>query len=126
MPNISKSDKYEFKESSISILPLDWTDFKVSDLPQVDIIVGSDLVYSLELIPGLCSLLKSLLTHKDAKVAYIACTHRNGNSIDAFLKELKSIGLKCELHYKRVFGINEGVIVHHEPLKPISLFKITA
>ena len=57
---------------------LDWTDFKESDLPEVDVVVGSDLVYSPDLIPGLAKVISSLLSKsRDSEAAaYIACTQR--------------------------------------------------
>ena len=57
---------------------LDWTDFEERDLPEVNVVVGSDLVYSPDLIPGLARVISSLLnkSRDPAAAAYIACTQR--------------------------------------------------
>ena len=50
------------QNQELRVLDLDWTEFEEENLPNdLDIVVGSDLVYSKPLLPGLCSLIKILL-----------------------------------------------------------------
>ncbi len=103
---------------------LDWTSFQESDLPEASVILGSDLVYALDLLPGLCRVLRKLLQRTSGSKAFIACTHRCGDSIDAFKKQLQDEGLRFQVLLKRTFGPEEGILTHHEPFRPISVFKI--
>ena len=62
---------------------LDWTAYEESDLPEVDVVVGSDLVYSPDLIPGLARVISALLgkSSDPAAAAYIACTQRTRSRV---------------------------------------------
>ncbi len=104
---------------------LDWTDFNEEDLPSdIDVVVASDVVYAVALVPGLCAVIAALLG-KGATAAFVACTKRNGDTIDTFLAKLKSIGLNVNVEYRRKFSVEETIMTNHEPLRPITLYKIT-
>ena len=69
------------------------------NLPSVDLIVASDVVFAASLLPGLCAVIRRLL-EIGAKAAFIACTQRNGNSVQNFLQQLKKIGLTVKVEYR--------------------------
>ena len=69
----------------------------------------------------LSQLLKRLIKSKSCK-AYIACTHRNAESISKFLGHLDENGLHYSLALKTTCFQNN--LVAHEPLHAISIFEI--
>lgn len=74
----------------------------------------------------LCRLISCLLrANQDVGcVAYIACTQRNHGSLGLFLKTLIEQQLRYEVVMKRTFSPEECIMVHHEPLLPVFLYKI--
>ena len=92
-----------------------------------DVIVGSDLVYDMDILPGLASLIRNLLDiNKSRKTsAYIACTQRKQTSIDTFLSTIKNEGLSYEIVLRRTFSPSDCIMISHEPLHVITLFRIT-
>jgi hypothetical protein len=114
------------EHSEISIQQLDWTEFDAGSLPVCTVIVGSDLVYALSLIDPLISVLKSLLERDFTRNAFIACTHRNGEALQAFADGVqKEESLQIRRFLKRTFTPSDGVLMSREPLHPVTLFHIT-
>ena len=70
---------------------LDWIDFDEETLPDdVDVILGTDLIYSMQLLPHLAKLIGALLKKSKAQnpTALIACTQRSREFITYFLEQL--------------------------------------
>ena len=112
-----------------AIRHLDWTDFKRDEIQDLhaDVIMGSDIVYFMDILPGLAKLLRNLLEinmHRGTK-AYISCTQRREQSIDTFLKCIKNEGLHYEVLLRRVFSPSDCVMITHEPLHSITIYKIS-
>lgn len=125
----SSSEEEESERStSVCIRHLDWTEYREEDLPasELDLIVGSDLVYAEQLLPHLVRLLWDLLRRNPGSEAYIACTQRNGSSLQKFvdLVSASESGLRLEVVLKRAFSPAECIMVNHESLKPVVLYKI--
>ena len=82
------------------------------------------------MIPALAHVIKSLLVGKNGSSskpgveAYIACTNRKPESIALFLKNLQLKDLKTEVVFKRAFSPADCNMVSHEPLQPVTLFRI--
>ena len=112
-----------------AVRSLDWVNFSHRELLDLnaDVIMGSDLVYDMEILPGLASLLRTLLEiNKSRKTqAYIACTQRKHKSIETFLSCMKNEGLVYEIILRRTFSPSDCIMITHEPLHAVSLFKIT-
>jgi hypothetical protein len=108
---------------------LDWTDFKKETLLDFkpDVIMGSDLVYDRNILPGLASLLQNLLEINRCRKthAYISCTQRNHQSMETFLSCIKNEGLHYEVVFRRTFSPSDCIMISHEPLHAVTLFKIT-
>ena len=117
-----------FSGGRVTVRYLDWVDFRADDLNDqpIDVIVGSDLVYDLSVLPGLAFVIKSLLAANRSRKAeaYIACTMRKQESVATFLELVKGQGLSYEVVFKRVFSPTDCNMVTHEPLQPVTLFKI--
>ena len=74
--------------TQLSVEQLDWRDYKLDNLPRVDVIVASDIVFAKELHNCLANLLRDLLsccTSSD-QAAYIACTKRADGMVSGFLE----------------------------------------
>ena len=123
---MSEAEDVPRPEGGLKVQKLDWINFFEEDLPSADVIVGSDLVFSVDLLPGLVNLIKKLLLKNQKRncKAFIACTHRNGPSIEKFLQLLKAADLKYEVFLRRKFSPSDGILTNHEPLKPVSLYLI--
>ena len=89
--------------------------------------MGSDLVYDLEILPGLASLLRNLLEINRCRktVAYIACTHRKPKSMETFLNCIKNEKMQYEAVFRRTFSPSDCIMIAHEGLSTVSLFKIS-
>ena len=120
---------------SVTVRHLDWTNFN-EDNPlgdneepprPIDVIVGSDLVYNVDVLPGLAKLIKALLVANQSRGtnSYIACTNRKQESISLFLQLIKDQGLVYEVVFKRAFSPADCNMVWHEPLQPVTLYKIS-
>ncbi len=59
--HIYKHDNSNRDDCNVDIVALDWTDYDASALPNADVVLGSDLVYSPKLIRPLCNLIGDLL-----------------------------------------------------------------
>ena len=123
-PNLPENKSCDSVSENVNVCRLDWTDFDQTQLPEADVIMGSDLVYSKELVPGLCSVIKTFLQKKKSCAAFIACTHRNGETLQYFQQVLGECGMSFSSFMKRTFAPSECFMVTHEPLRPISLYKI--
>ena len=108
---------------------LDWTNFKKEELLDFkpDVIMGSDLVYDMGILPGLASLLQNLLEINRCRKthAYISCTQRKHQSMETFLSCIKNEGLHCEVVFRRTFSPSDCIMISHEPLHAVTLFKIS-
>ena len=115
------------RKCKLSVRKLDWTDFSMSDLPKdVDVVLGSDLVYSVDLLPHLAEVIKALLETTTASVCFVACTQRSAGFHDSvFLSEVERAGLRHEVAFKRTFTPQDCIMVNHEPLRPVVLYRIT-
>lgn len=109
---------------------LDWlqcTD-EFIDALDYNVIVGSDLTYTLSMLLPLAQLIRRLLSKKKAAfgneiAAYIACTHRDADTVNAFLRHSAEVGLSCTAVIKSSFGPNDGLTITHEPLRPVTIYK---
>ncbi|TRY63825.1 hypothetical protein TCAL_04900 [Tigriopus californicus] len=121
MPGTSKADS-----SCVHIQKLDWTDFNIQDMPEVDVILGSDLVYSVELLPNLAKVIRMALSKSsdEHSKAIISCTQRNHDHLEQFLNCLRKEALDYCVLTRRTFNPNENMLIHHEPFKPIILYEI--
>ena len=108
---------------------LNWVDFTPESLQDLkaDVIMGSDLVYDLEILPGLASLIRNLLEiNRDRKtVAYISCTHRKPKSMETFLSCIKNEKMQYVAVFRRTFSPSDCIMIAHEGLSTVSLFKIS-
>lgn len=114
----------------LGVRHLDWTNFtrdEVLDL-NADVIVGSDLVYDMDILPGLASLIRNLLDINQSRKtsAYIACTQRKPESIETFLSCIKNEDLNYDVVLRRTFAPTDCIMISHEPLHAVTLFKITS
>ena len=93
----------------------------------MDIVVGSDLVYDMGILPGLASLIHNLLANNKSRNtnAYIACTQRKQKSIETFLSAIKNEGLNYDVVLRRTFSPSDCIMISHEPLHAVTLFRIT-
>ena len=91
------------------------------------------MIFIFQVIPALAHVIKSLLVAKASEMnvgrrpspeAYIACTNRNPQSIALFLEELARQQLDTEVVFKRAFSPSDCTIVSHEPLQPVTLYRI--
>lgn len=127
----SLKDTQEVIGTNVRVQYLDWLDYSQEDIERLDyqVVFGSDLTYSTDLLPPLAKLLHKLLSKKSGgskkKEAYISCTHRNGDSIRLFLDKLTETGLQYEVAFKATFGPSDGLVINHEPLRTVSVFHIS-
>ena len=70
-----------YSELKLSVHQLDWRTYDTSKLPQIDLVVASDIVFAKELHTPLSRLLSDLLDlcQADQPAAFLACTVREGN-----------------------------------------------
>ncbi|QQP32317.1 R08D74 [Caligus rogercresseyi] len=113
--------------STFRVKYLNWCQYYEDQLPEdIDVILGSDLVYDVKLLPSLCSLLEKLIKRKPGCVAYISCTQRTFETLENFLRALRDVCLKADVVIKRTYSpVNDSVMMTHESFKPIVLYKIT-
>jgi predicted nicotinamide N-methyase len=79
----------KFKQSDIQVVELNWEDIDkctTKELLQPDIIIGSDILYNIDMFDMLILGLKHLL--RPNNYAVFAATVRNENTIAQFLKQL--------------------------------------
>ena len=58
-------------------------------------------------------------------MAFIACTHRQIDSINEFLERIIECGLHYNVALRTSFGPQDGCVVEHEPLHSYSVFRVT-
>ena len=89
--------------------------------------MGSDLVYDMDILPGLASLIRNLLDINKSRqaCAYIACTQRKPKSIETFLSSIKNEGLNYDIIIRRTFSPSDCIMISHEPLHAVTLFRIS-
>eukprot|EP00794_Sanderia_malayensis_P009070 gene9070-10038_t len=76
------------KELSVNINKMDWTNFQSSEYfsgKDIDIIIGSDLVFDCAIIPSLVDVIKYFLSKSENTVALISSTIRNTETYEFFL-----------------------------------------
>ena len=115
-------------ESLVQVKRLDWLNASDDLIASLDynIIFGSDLTYTSALLKPLALLLKRLLTAKSGHVlAYIACTHRQTDTIKEFLGHMVDLDLQPTVALRTTFGPQYICVVGHEPLHSYSVFKIS-
>ena len=123
----SEKFSWEFEAANgvlIKILKLDWTGWNEASIPSADIIVASDVVYAPALITPFIETLTVMMMKKGCKMAFVAATKRNGNSIETFLGDLKRFGLSYRVEYRRTFSESEIITTNHEPFSPVTVYKI--
>ena len=83
-----KGAKVDIPGHRLSIQQLDWRYYSPEDLPRVDVIVASDIIFAKELHDSLSSLLVDLLSvcSSPSPEAFIACTVRSDGMVQGFLK----------------------------------------
>ena len=126
-PTLSETFECNYSNCDINIVKLDWTEYDDKDLrDDIKVVLGSDLVYSLSLLPGLCGLLRALLEKNASNgcKAIIACTQRSLEHQEKFLQTLCDFGLEWKLVFKRTFSPEENIMINHEPLKPVNIYEI--
>ena len=111
----------------LTVSQLDWRCYERARLPQVDIVVASDIVFAKELHTSLAHLLSDLLSvcAGDDPAAYLACTLRADGMVKGFLRVVESLGMRAEIVYDKSYSPEEGLISSHELLHPIKVLKIT-
>lgn len=136
-PPLTPGDE-PFQFNQVRVEKLDWTLFDPDDVAirfkDVDVVVASDVVYSIDLLPGLCSVIKCLLqamggaprSQVNRAAAFIACTQRKVETVKAFLDELNNQGLLSEVVYSRAFSPSDcSMVISHEPLRKVTVYKVT-
>ena len=80
--------RLDIPDHPLAIQQLDWRYYTPEDLPRVDVIVASDIIFAKELHEGLSSLLVDLLKVCTAPSpeAFVACTVRSDGMVQGFLK----------------------------------------
>ena len=53
--------KFEDNMCDVTIRQLDWMNFDANDFKNVDVILGTDIVYERSFLPPLCQVIKTLL-----------------------------------------------------------------
>ncbi|XP_046637123.1 protein-lysine N-methyltransferase EEF2KMT-like [Daphnia pulicaria] len=91
--NLENNQLIENSSPPIDIQPLDWMEFhtKSESSLQADLVLASDVVFDVELIPALVGTLSKLLHPRDNQLlpsAIVACTERNQETLNRFLYEL--------------------------------------
>ncbi|KAF8347544.1 putative methyltransferase-domain-containing protein [Amanita rubescens] len=93
-----------------------------------DIVIGADVVFDPSLVPSLVGMLKlCLITEavKNPKMALIALTVRNVDTLALFISSVKDVDLaidEMELHYQHVPFVETVVVDGDDPVK---VFRIT-
>eukprot|EP00093_Oithona_nana_P010856 10856.XXX_32747_33919_1 [CDS] Oithona nana genome sequencing. len=126
---INQSIQRNDPRQDIFIKHLDWSSVSDEVLRSLDydVIIGSDLTYTLSMLLPLAQLLKRLLDLKnDASVeAYIACTQRGiSESISAFLQCLSQVGLKYCVAHQSIDTASCISTSSHEPMHKVFIYKI--
>ena len=115
----------EGHEQQVNVRFLDWLNASDELLKSIDydVIIGSDLTYTISMLLPLAELLKRLLKLKEKHVeAWIACTQRGSDSIAIFLTHLKEVGLEYSLASQFTLSLNN--VISHEPLHKVFIYKI--
>ena len=129
-PNVFETSEVlqsDVGKSRVQVKRMDWLDAPNDLIASLDynIIFGSDLTYTSALLKPLALLLKRLLTAKSGHVlAYIACTHRQTDTIKEFLGHMVDLDLQPTVALRTTFGPQYICVVGHEPLHSYSVFKI--
>ena len=118
--NLQRNDP----QQDIFIKHLDWSSVPDEVLHSLDyeVIIGSDLTYTLSMLLPLAQLLKRLLDLKNVE-AYVACTQRGTESISAFLQRLSQVGLKYCLAHQSIDTLCISSS-SHEPMHKVFIYKI--
>lgn len=97
--NISGKDWPRLTDKTVvDVIEFNWEDTSNTNLEilnEAELIIGADIVYDKSLILSLSSILEKLL-NDSVKLAVIACTVRNQETVDIFISEIKSKGLEIE------------------------------
>ena len=117
----------DYTSLGLRVSQLDWRSYDLARLPQVDLVVASDIVFARELHSSLAHLLSDLLSvcAGDDPAAYLACTLRADGMVKGFLRVVESLGMRAEIVYDKSYSPEEGLISSHELLHPIKVLKIT-
>ena len=117
----------DYNGLGLRVSQLDWRSYDRASLPQVDIVVASDIVFAKELHTSLASLLSDLLSicAGDDPAAYLACTLRADGMVKGFLKIVESLDMRAEIVYEKSYSPDDGLVSSHELLHPIKVIKIT-
>ncbi|XP_014277194.1 protein-lysine N-methyltransferase EEF2KMT isoform X2 [Halyomorpha halys] len=97
--NISGKDWPRLADKTVvDVVEFNWEETlntNLENFKEADLIIGADIVYDKSLILSLSSILEKLLDDS-AKLAVIACTVRNQETVDTFISTIKSKGLEIE------------------------------
>ena len=117
----------DYTNLSLRVSQLDWRSYERARLPQVEVVVASDIVFAKELHTSLATLLSDLLSVcvGDDPAAYLACTVRADGMVKGFLKIVESLDMSAEIVYDKSYSPDDGLISNHELLHPIKVIKIT-
>ena len=80
-------------QTSASVTLLDWETFSEADQVEADLVLGADIVFDPEVLPGLVRTLRSLLTRREDCQALLACCVRNQQTFSVFLSLLTEYNL---------------------------------
>ncbi|KAL7074498.1 hypothetical protein ACQ4LE_006894 [Meloidogyne hapla] len=97
LEKLNKNIKLNFGENKDNLIEskyLDWTNFVPNELLPADVITASDIIYDPEIFPSLINLLEYLLSNNqsffNSPIAIIACTVRDSETLNLFLKLIAS------------------------------------
>ena len=112
----------------ISVRNLDWVHFDENsfknEVGNVDIVIGSDIVYERSLLPHLCKVVKCLLGDFRASCAIIACTERSFTTLNCFEEELKKQGLNFGVIHKAAIFPSESILSSDVQHQATRIYKV--
>lgn len=128
-----------FERKFIKVKRLDWLNYDLELIglksSPPNIIFASDVIYDIEIVPFFCKLLKDLFSlqkNNNFSIAYVACTIRNLDTINFFVKTLIKNNLKISKkflcpangNYFKVINLlpnfnNELNMIEFEPSFPL-------
>ena len=117
----------DYANLGLTVRQLDWRSYDRASLPQVEVVVASDIVFARELHTSLALLLSDLLSvcAGEEPAAFLACTLRADGMVKGFLKIVEGLEMSAEIVYDKSYSPDDGVIASHELLHPIKVLKIT-
>lgn len=77
--------------ANATVLKLPWEEVdaeKCRSLGKIDVIIAADVVYDFQLFHPLADAIKCLSSSGGAQETYLACTERNKNTLDGFVRVL--------------------------------------